>query len=141
MKVIMSFRLGPARSGTEISLSDVLTHPIWLWVWETGDETNPNHDETWQQPVLDTNDVTTEMAEPIIAFRIAGTDTFGVGSYRVKDGTLRGIDIWDNGQWTELNQTWLTSPTTLVAIPTIGGQPGVKFEIIDSKPVRARRVG
>ena len=92
---IMSLTFGPAKSLEEINLDDVLKYPIWLWVWETGHEDDPGVDETWQQPVTSTTDVTNEMISPNITLRIKGSDLYASGEYDPERDGLRAISIWD----------------------------------------------
>ena len=89
----MALTFGPAKSLDDITLDDVLKYPVWLWVWETGQEGAPGQDETWQQPVTSTADVTDEMTEPIIGFRVKDTDIYGSGSYDSKEDKLFGMAL------------------------------------------------
>ena len=71
----MALQLGSAKALDDITLEDVIANPIWLWTWETEDENSLEpleQDDAWQRPVLGTRDVTAEMSEPIITFRVSG---------------------------------------------------------------------
>src|SRR6185369_8714028 len=127
----MALTFGPAKSLDDITLDDVLANPIWLWVWETGGEAKIGQDETWQQPVLGTTDVTDEMSEPVISFRVKGSNIIGFGSYRPKDDRLFGMALWIDNEWRMLKKTGLSVPLVLVAIPSINGLRGVEFSCID----------
>ena len=131
--------VGAAKSLDDITLSDVLEHPIWLWTWEMGNEGSPDQDETWQQPVFGT-DVTAEMAEPIITFRVTGTEIVGSGSYRPNDSKLFGMAVWTGEGWTMLKDSALTTPIRLIAVPTIHGVHDVEFVCADLAGDLAHRV-
>jgi hypothetical protein len=104
-----------------------LAHPIWLWVWETGNEDGVGVDETWQQPVLDSLDVTEDMVEPLLTFKVKGTDLIGTGSYSSEEDKLFGLAVWSAGRWYPLKTVGVTAPVVLIAIPRIGGRAGAEF--------------
>ena len=74
---------GKPKSLDDVSLADVQEFPIWVWVWEAGLEKEAE-DETWQCPIVNTKDVTDEMAEPVITLRVKGTDVIASASYKPK---------------------------------------------------------
>src|SRR3954470_12043207 len=100
----MSHKLGSPKSLDDITLEDVLAHPVWLWVWETGHELEGEIDESWQQPVLNTREVTDDMSEPIISFRVKGAEQYGSGSYNPEEGKLFGMALWIDGQWQTIGE-------------------------------------
>ncbi len=135
----MPLTFGQAKSLDDITLDDVLKHPIWLWVWETGQEGAPGQDETWQQPVTSTSDVTDELKEPIISFHVKGTGIYGSGSYRPEDDKLFGMALWVDGRWQLLSAVSLQTPLTFVAIPRIRGQANVEYVCTDLRADEAHR--
>jgi len=97
-------------------------------------------DETWQQPVTSTRDVTEEMTEPIVGFRVKGTDLYGSGSYHPGDDKLFGMALWMAGEWRLLPDTGVEAPLTMVVIPSIRGQAGVEYVCTDLRGDSAHRV-
>ena len=122
---VISF--GSAKSLDDITLDDVLKYPVWLWVWETGNDGGSGQDETWQQPVISTAEVTAEMTEPIITFRVKGTDIIGSGSYDPRAEKLFGMALWIDNSWQMLSASTLSPPLIFVAVPPIRGATDVDF--------------
>ena len=110
----------------EISLADVLSHPIWVWVWEAGREGEAD-DETWQCPVIGTTNVTPGLVEPVITLRIEAEELHASASYSREQDRLEAISVWQDGAWVPLQETSLRTPVVFVAIPDIDGVPGVRF--------------
>ena len=135
----MSLSFGSAKSLDDITLDDVLKYPVWLWVWETGQEGCPEQDETWQQPVISTSEVSDEMTEPIISFRVRGTDIFGSGSYDPEAEKLFGMALWIDNSWQMLSASTLSPPLTFVAVPPIRGVVDVQFICEDLLSDKAHR--
>lgn len=122
----MELRYGTPKSLEDITLEDVETHPIWVWVWEAGLE-DQAEDETWQCPVLGSIDVTPAMTEPVITVRINNGSAVGAASYNLERDQLEGISIWQDGEWIGVEDSDLVPPLSLVAVPTINGVAHVEF--------------
>jgi len=135
----MALTFGPAKSLDDISLDDVLKHPVWLWVWETGQEGAPDQDETWQRPVTSTRDVTDEMRVPTVTLRVKGTDLYGSGEYHREHDRLEAISLWIGTQWRGLTDAGVQAPLTFIVIPRIRGQADVEFECNDLRSDEAYR--
>ena len=135
----MSYKVGKSKPMTEVTLKDCLRHPIWEWALD--EETLPGRDETWQRPVTGTKDVTPEMVDPTITFRIAGSEVVGTGIYDHDTTSLSSISIWDDGEWVDVRELDdLMIPVELTALPTILGRSGVRFLLSDAKSDRAVRM-
>ena len=134
----MAFKVGSPKALDDISAEDAEAHPIWLWAWEVGLETE---DETWQCPVLETLDVSELMAEPVITLRIKGSEAIGSASYNFKADQLEAISVWENGAWIGVQETTVPTPILFVAVPTINGVPDVEFVCRQRSEDRASRVG
>src|SRR4051812_18781347 len=74
---VMSYKVGKSKPASEVTLKECLKYPIWEWALD--EESLPGHDETWIRPITSTTDVTQDIVDPTIAFRISGSDLFGTG--------------------------------------------------------------
>ena len=135
----MSYKTGKSKPMAEVSLKDCLKHPIWEWALD--EETLPGHDETWQRPITSTKDVTPDMADPTITFRISGSDIVGTAIYDHDSNTLSSISICDDGEWEDVGDlSGFGMPVELIALPTIGGIAGVRFLLSNPKLDLAARL-
>ncbi len=126
----MSYKVGKSKPMTEVTFKECLRYPIWEWALD--EETLPGHDETWQRPITSTKDVTPDMVDPTITFRVAGSDLVGTAIYDDHTCSLSSISFWDDGEWVDVRAfDNLQPPLELVAVPTIGGSPGVRFLLSD----------
>jgi hypothetical protein len=135
----MSYKVGKSKPMTEVTVKDCLRYPIWEWALD--EETLPGHDETWQRPITSTKDVTPDMVDPTITFRVFGSDIVGTAIYDHSSGSLSSISVWDDGEWVELRELDdFTPPIVLTAVPTIVGDIGVSFLVLDIKSDCAARM-
>jgi hypothetical protein len=135
----MSYTTGKAKSLDGITLDDVLTYPIWEWA--LGGETEPGQDETWQWPIISTTDVTPDMSQPTITFRIKGTNEYGSAEYNLEEDVLENISIWNNDEWISIyDKENMDFPVIFVAIPSIKGKENVEFEYTDWEKENATRI-
>jgi hypothetical protein len=135
----MSYRVGKSKPLTEVTLEDCLRYPIWEWALD--EETQPGHDESWQRPVTSTTDVTPEMLDPTITFRISGSELIGTGVYDHDSASLSSISIWDDGEWVDVCELDdVTAPLELTTLATILGCARVRFLLSDAKSDRAVRM-
>lgn len=58
----MAYKTGKSKPLDNITLSDVLAYSIWEWAYDEAEE--ERQDETWQRPIVDTDNVTDEMDNP-----------------------------------------------------------------------------
>lgn len=135
----MTIHFGAPVPLEEITLSQVLEHPIWVWVWEAGRETEAD-DETWQCPVIGTQDLTAGFTEPVITVRVKDTPWVGSGSYRFETDCLEAISLWRDEAWIDLREAGLATPLVLVAVPRIEGVADVEFVCTDLASDQAVRV-
>jgi hypothetical protein len=134
-------RYGTPRPLDDVDIDAVLAHPIWVWVWEAGlEDADGVEDETWQCPVLDTNDVSAAMTEPVITLRVEGSDAIASASFDPREDRLVGISVWHEGAWVDFRDAGLADPIVLVAIPTLRGVAGVRFACDLPGEDRARRL-
>ena len=94
----MSYKTGKAKSLDDITIEDALEYVIWEWALdEEGDE---DQDETWQRPIIDSKDVTSEMLTPIITLQVKDTNLYASGEYDHEEKLVRAVAFWDNNSWT-----------------------------------------
>lgn len=135
----MSYRAGKAKPMTEVTLKDCLLYPIWEWALD--EEGIRGQDETWQRPITSTKDVTPEMVDPTITFKISGSEVFGTGIYDHTDASLSSISIWEDGDWVDVKEiSELPLPLQLTALPSIAGRNGVRFLLSNLRSDRAVRM-
>ena len=125
---MLNVTFGKTRPCEAVTLDDILRHPIWMWAVD--EETIEGQDETWQKPVTSTTDVGDDLVHffPSIAFTVVGTEHYGCGDYDHANRRLFQFRIWRAGRWHDLQDVGdLSSPVVFQAIPTIQGEPGVRF--------------
>jgi hypothetical protein len=121
----MPYTTGAPKSPDDITIEDVKAFPIWEWALD--EEGVDGQDETWQKPVTSTNNVTGEIATPIITLMIEGTGLYASGEYDHKSKSISAVTLWYEGQWLGLHEIPLPLPVTFVALPTINNIENVKF--------------
>ncbi|MEN0054028.1 MAG: hypothetical protein AAGC65_10175 [Mucilaginibacter sp.] len=135
----MKYTTGKAKPLDEITLQDVLEYPIWEWA--TNQETVEGQDETWQQPITNATDVTTDMVQPTITLTIKGTDEYASAEYNFDNNQLESIAIWEGDEWISIfDKEGLTFPLRFISIPTILGLPAAEFEMNDWQADFAKRI-
>lgn len=135
----MTYKTGNAKPLDDITLADVLEHPIWEWALDG--ETNPGRDETWQRPVISTTNVTAKMVQPTITLVIKGTDIYGSAEYNADNHTLESMAIWHQNEWISVfDYEDFAFPVIFVAIPSIEGKSGIEFEYSNWQMETASRI-
>ncbi len=133
----MAVKFGRAKHGPEITLADILRHPIWV---SAHDE---RHDEEWEKPVVSPASVTRDVLRvnnPLITLRLEGTQLFGSGYYDHANRRIYGISLWIEGEGILVEHTkGLRFPMTFVAIPPILRQRDVRFVLRKAKDYFALR--
>lgn len=115
---------GPAKLFEEVSLTDVLTHPIWI---TTFNESGIGDNEIYQRPLLDIENVTDDLAEVWTTLRVKGSCHIAFAQL-YKHHRLNKILIWHNNDWTAADEIPdLKAPLTLIAVPKIKGAAKVEF--------------
>lgn len=110
----------------EITLADAIEYPIWEWALDG--EHIPGQDETWQQPILNTTDVTDAMCQPIITLRFKETGEYASAEYNLDEDIIESIAVWENDEWISVfDKEGMAFPVVLVAVPTIKGEANVEF--------------
>ena len=126
----MTVTFGKSKPIDEVTLDDVLHHPIWMWALD--EETVEGQDETWTKPITNTTDVGEDIAYvyPSLLFRVVGTDLHAFGDldmFQSKEGQVTGFHIWDGDRWQDPSDiAGLAPPVTLEAVPTILGRAGAR---------------
>lgn len=120
----MSYLTGKPKPLDEITAIDVLRHPIWEWALDNGNE---DYDETWQRPIISTEDVTDEMSNPIITLLVKNTEYIASGEYNSKDQTLNSLAVWIHQEWVLLSESGLQAPLVFVALPSINARYNREF--------------
>ena len=130
-------KFGRAKHLGMIKLKHVLKHPIWV---SAHDE---RHDEEYEKPIINSNDVTEEIDElaPIITFKVKGTDDlYGSACFYHAEGYLYSIALWVEDLWVGMEDCDnLELPATFEAIPKIHGESNIKFVCRDRNKDRAYR--
>ena len=121
----MTYKTGKSKSLEDITLTDVLENPIWEWALD--EEGVEGQDETWQRPIIDTDNVTNEIYNPTITLKIKETDIYGSAEYDNETGSISAISIWRDGEWKALNDYKFSEPIILIAVPKIDGIENVEF--------------
>jgi hypothetical protein len=125
MKEANADPIGDAKANVDISLQELIAHPIWLWCMTLGlpdeDDGPMDGDETWMRPLLSSTDVTPDMVQPQILVRVVGTDLYASGLYDHDKGKLEAISVYVDGEATQPRWAGLTAPVRYVAVPTIAG--------------------
>jgi hypothetical protein len=121
----MGYKTGKSKSLDEITLDDALKYPIWEWALD--EEGEEGQDETWQRPIIDTDDVTEDIYNPTITLKLKNNDLFGSAEFDNETQTLSAISIWFDTEWKTLNQSQVSTPIVFVALPKINGVQNVEF--------------
>jgi hypothetical protein len=135
-------KTGKAKPLEKITLDDALRYPIWVWAL---DEAHlEGQDETWQKPVVDESDVTTEMlnrfATVTITLRVAGDDRFASGEYDHETRALSSLAVWHDEEWRLIPDVpGVAFPLELEAVPSILGESSVRFSLPSTDADRAVR--
>lgn len=134
----MSVAFGAIKHIDNITLEEVLAHPIWISA-----EADQGLEEHWKA-VINREDIHDDLLlidHPILAFRVAGHTWVGVGFYDHDCSLLYGLYIWLEDHWAPLDLVIdLEMPVILTSIPTIYGQAGVQFILQDISDDRAKRI-
>jgi hypothetical protein len=134
----MAYKTGQSKPLDDISLNDVLQYPIWEWALD--EEGIEGQDETWQRPVLNTNDVTDEMFTPTITLKIKDTEIYASAEYESNDETISAISVWNENHWSLLNEVDLSIPIILISVPKIKGIENVVFILKSKSDDVAKRI-
>lgn len=121
----MAYKTGKSKSLSDITLEDALQYPIWEWALD--EEGVDGQDETWQRPIIDTDNVSEDIFDPSITVKVKGTDLVGSAEFDSENQSLSAIAVWIENQWKSLKDTQIASPVTLVAVPRINGESNVEF--------------
>ena len=116
---------GKSKSLDDITLDDVLKYPIWEWALD--EEGEEGQDETWQRPIIDTDNVTDEIYNPTISLKIKDTELYGSAEFDIESQTLSAISIWVKTEWEILSESQMKTPLVFIAIPKIEGSENVEF--------------
>lgn len=133
----MAYKTGKSKSLDDITLSDVLEYPIWEWALG---ETGEGQDETWQRPIIDTEDVVDEMFSPTITLKIKDSVIYAAGEYDSETETIIGIAIWNGKEWKSLCDSEFSAPITFISIPKIKGGENIEFVCTNLEDEEASRV-
>jgi hypothetical protein len=123
--MVMPYKTGKSKSLDDITLTDVLENPIWEWA--LGEEGIDGQDETWQRPIIDTDNVTKEIYNPTITLKIKETDIYGSAEYDNESGSISAISIWSDNEWKVLDDCKFSTPIIFIAVPKIDGIENAEF--------------
>jgi len=111
---------GESKLIDDLSLGDIKEYPIWVQFIHKG--------RTHVKPVINSQNVTDDLTEPIIGFHIEGSGLYGSADYDRDSESLTNLTLWIDGAWVLIQDTSeLTPPLTLVAVPQIKGRKNAKF--------------
>jgi len=141
---------GRSKPIEEVTLVDILSHPIWMYAVD--EETVEGQDETWTKPITSTTDVGDNIINfgPSLAFKVVGTEFYAFCVYYHRNRSVMPDFIWLDGRREHLSDIvdqrtvlreieGLDYPAILEAIPTILGKPGLRFRL-DPSDIFARRI-
>ncbi len=126
-------RFGDWKFSHEVTLTDLLQHPIWLWCLdlstdEDGEDGPIGGDESSMRPWLDGDDVELEMDSPTILLRVDGTDKYAKGVYSALDESVEGLCVFWAGEWIKAENLAVLGPLRrYTAIPSILGDKNCQF--------------
>ena len=137
-------RYGPWKFIHEIELQDMLEHPVWLWCMQLGlpdEEDGPiGGDETSMRPLLNSDEVPSDHADPLILLRVNDTDYNASGLYGAETKILASISVFSGGCVSGPDGVPdLPAPTVYVAVPAIEGRRGIEFEAVAKGSDEARQ--
>ncbi len=133
----MNFLTGPPILIDDITLDNIRKYPIWI---TTFNEYGIQDQEVYQRPIIDSNDVTTDIENPFITLRVKDTAYYAFAEYYRPGDCLNKIEVWFNDTWIMPDEIpGLQTPVFLVSIPLIDGVDDVEF-MIDSAFMFAERV-
>jgi hypothetical protein len=121
----MVYTTGKSKSLDDITLEDTLKYPIWEWALD--EEGEDGQDETWQRPIIDTDNVTDDIYNPTVTIKIKDTELFGSAEFDNETQSLSAISVWLDNEWKILSQTQIKTPIIFIAIPKIDGAQNVEF--------------
>lgn len=121
----MAYTTGKSKSLDDITLDDALKYPIWEWALD--EEGEDGQDETWQRPIIDTDNVTSDIYNPTITLKIKDTELFGSAEFDNDTQSISAISVWLDDEWKILTQTQIKTPIIFIAVPKIDGVENVEF--------------
>ena len=134
----MAYKTGKSKSLDGITLSDVLQYPIWEWALD--EEGVDEQDETWQRPIIDTDNVTEEIYSPTITLKIKNSNIYGSGEFDNETESICPISIWNDTEWNVLSESGISAPIIFISIPKINGVENVEFVCDDLEDEKAIKV-
>ena len=135
-------RYGPWKFIEEITIEDLVANPVWGWCLTLGlpdEEDGPiGGNEGSMRPILGCSEVPLEKAAlPLILLKIEGTDLYASGLFDVEDNSLGAVGIQDSTP--DLLIDLCPDPTIYVAVPTIRGVEGLRFQETERGARTAKR--
>lgn len=131
------YQFGTAKPIDNLSLDDIKEYPIWVQMPDKA-----GNDGTLVKPVINSQNVTDNLTDTIVAFRIEGSQLYGSADYDSQNQCLVNLTIWIDGKWVLIQDTSdLTPPLTLTAVPRINGQLNAKFRYESFDKSEAHLIG
>ena len=133
----VTYQLGAAKPIDKLSLDDIKEYSIWVQMPDKA-----GNDGTLVKPVINSQNVTDNLTDTIVAFRIEGSQLCGSADYDNQNQCLVNLTIWIDGKWVLIQDTSdLIPPLTLTAVPKINGQLNVKFRYESFDKSEAHLIG
>ncbi|MFT3934893.1 MAG: hypothetical protein QM726_14810 [Chitinophagaceae bacterium] len=130
---------GKAKSLDDITLNDAITHPIWVWALD--EEKEDGQDETWQKPVISTDNLTSDIFDPIITLKIKDSELYATASFDYEKQSLDTITVWKDGEWIDLSMMKIKPPVVFISIAKINDVSNAAFICNDLSAGIAKRNG
>lgn len=116
----MDYITGTPKLFDDVTYDDIIQYPIWLVAFNV---TGVEDDQVYQQPVLNSDNITADLENPFITLSIKNTDHYISAEYYFEREMLNKIDVWNS----EDEIRCLKFPIILVAVPKIDGVELVEF--------------
>ena len=124
-------RFGDWKFAEEIELKDLQAYPVWIdcmliSMFYGVDDSPIGGDESSSRPVLESANVAPKMKHAQILLKVENNDHSAVGVYNCDAETLTCIVVYDQ-HGVRVDQRLLDVPLGFVAVPTIDGVKGIRF--------------
>lgn len=119
----------------EVTLQDMQENPIWIFALD--EEEAEGIDETWQKPILRSDNVIHELLEAYILLKSVDGQYDISANLDIKEETLDDVNYWNTELecWLPIENVENYKELQFVAIPKIEGDADIIFGFNDTKNV------
>ncbi|MBM4208665.1 MAG: hypothetical protein FJ190_11925 [Gammaproteobacteria bacterium] len=124
-------RYGSWKYVEDITLEDLMAHPIWVWCLEVDGNDGPEAgSEASMRPLMDSLEIPLDhISPPLILLKIKGTDYFASGLYDPEQNKLELIGVFEGDYIVDPSEVKsLNEPIIYLSVPGINGCENVEFE-------------